>query len=81
MTCPIHQAARTRIRFRLDGFLVAKDEHGHTGFTRLHDNGHVHTRAAIANVLRHAAAARHIPSDHAHFLEKARQLRKYGTWL
>lgn len=78
---PVSHAVRTK-RFRdLPGFLVSKDSDGYTGFTRLHARGHLNSRAAIANCLRHAAAARHIPSDHAHFLDKVRQLRKRGTWL
>lgn len=51
------------------------------GFTRLHDKGHVHTRAAIAGILRHAATHRHLPEHHAIYIEKVRKLRKHGTWL
>ena len=81
MASELHRRARANRRFRLDGFFISKDEQGRTGFTRLHEKGHVHTRAAIANVLRHAAAHRHIPRDHAIFIDRARQLRKRGTWL
>lgn len=76
-----HRLCRFSNYVHVTGFMVCRDNEGKTGFTRLHPKGHLHTRAAIANVLRHAAAARHIPSDHAIFIEKARQLRKRGTWL
>jgi molybdenum cofactor biosynthesis enzyme len=77
----IHHQARARRTFRLDGFMTARDENGHMGFTRLHDKGHLIASAAMANVLRHAAAHRHIPRDHAIYIDRVRKLRKSGTWL
>ncbi|MBX5001850.1 hypothetical protein HJB72_28420 [Rhizobium lentis] len=77
---PVSHTARTR-RFEKGGIVALKDEHAKTGFTLLHDKGHLTTKAAIANCLRHAAAHRHLPEHHAIFIEKVRQLRKRGTWL
>lgn len=76
-----HHDCRFSRYVHVTGFLVSRDDDGCLGFTRLHEKGHVHTRAAIANVLRHAAAARHIQSDHSIYMDRVRQLRKRGTWL
>lgn len=85
MGLSLHQKAR-QPRLRLDGFHVSKDEEGRTGFTRIHEKGHLHTRAAIARVLGYAADARRMTPpwrgfDHAAYIDRVRQLRKRGTWL
>lgn len=79
---PISHKARTRRHgFSVPGCMVLKDEDGRTGFTRLHDKGHLTARAAHANVLSHAARSRHLPADHAIYMQRAKDLRKRGTWL
>jgi hypothetical protein len=78
---PISHKARTSHYKQWPGFSVAKDSQGITGFTRLHDNGHVIPQAAIASILHIASFHRGMPEHHAIYMEKVRKLRKYGTWF
>ena len=76
-----HRYVRMNQSGIVEGYFLARDDDGRLGLTAKHSNGHLIPPAAIANVLGHAARWRHIPSDHAIFIDRVRQLRRRGTWL
>lgn len=82
---PMSHKARVsgQYKFLLNGkaYVVARDDHGRTGFTALHEKGHLATAACMVNVLGYAALHRHLPEHHAIYMAKARSLRTKGTWL
>lgn len=81
----LHRDARQRRTREPGGFVLARDDLG-LGVTQRHDKGHSVPQAAIASVLRHAAAARKLTPpwreyDHACYIDRVKKLRKHGTWL
>ena len=78
----LHRSVRVKKRWYPAGsFYLTWDGSGRLGLTQRHPKGHAQTQAAIANVLRHAAASRAVQVDHRIYLDRVRQLRKRGTWL